>query len=447
MRSSAGNHRLMWGLRTFVLCSAVLTGGCQTKASKNAAPSASVSTSAAKPAVSPDVDLEMLSSIVGMADSCKVDVAQGILSCSKGEERAIISKFATNQRSRVKAIPTFTAALKHGRQEVRAVGASLLHSTFASSWGPDAQPGAVPPAHAEDFLSAVLALGPAQLRQALPAAVHASTLSGRTEGLHAALGKLPPESKPVAYRHLMTHGRLQAFEKVKTLANDKETAIVLAAIENPRNMNTWTDAEQAAICPWAVEFLKDTRPVVVAKAAGVLSSCSGEHIDRLLDMIDAALTAKTLFTAKISAFRDLCLTRLRTSGRGPTEAQCNRARKLLEDAAASKALDAQSRGMALVALAHQWPDARTLALAKRFETASEKVLAEHAGRVVQRVGQVQRSGTATKSDAVLPRTGAAPNAAAPIRPAPRGAPTPPPEPPPAAAPAEPAPEPAAPADG
>ncbi|HEX6764455.1 MAG TPA: hypothetical protein VF103_03235, partial [Polyangiaceae bacterium] len=293
---------------------------------------------------------------------------------------------------------------------------------------------------AQALLSAVLALGPAQLRQALPAAVHATMLSGQPAGLYTALDKtVPAEARPIGYRYLMTHGRLQAFDKVKELAKDKETTIVLAALENPRSMNAWTEQEQSAICPWAVGFLEDPRPVVVSKAAGVLTSCGGAHVDKLLDMVEQALKAKTLFTAKISAFRDLCLVRQRTNETGPTEAQCNRARKLLEQAVDNKSLDGQARGMALVALAHQWPDNKTLTLAKRYEKSSEKALAEHAGRVIQRIGQVQRSESAKGAPSSKPSSGKVGATGAGPRPA--GAPASPAAAAPAAPPPEPAPEP------
>jgi hypothetical protein len=382
------------------------------------------------------VDPALFASLTQLSQSCKVDVAQGAVNCPKGELRALVAKFASNQESRVKSVPTFAAALKDERPEVRAATANVLHSGFSSMWGPDARPGSVPAADAQALLSGVTALGPAQLRQALPAAVHASMLSGQSAALYAALEKLPAEAKAIGYRSLMTHGRLQAFDKVKELAKDKDTAIVLAALENPRSMSNWTEQEQAAICPWVVEFLNDARPVVVSKAAGVLTSCGGEHIDKLLDMVEQALKAKTLFTAKISAFRDLCLVRQRTTEHGPTDAQCDRARKLLEQAVDNKALDAQARGMALVALAHQWPDKKTLALAKRHEKSSEKALAEHAGRVVQRIDQVQRASSTKGAPSAQPGPakpggpptpgGAAAKAPAPAPPAP-AAPAAPPE--------------------
>ena len=424
-----------------VLLTPPFAAGCRSKAQPAVIASASAST-AASAGSAPNVDAALLAALVKVADECKVDAAQGIVSCAKGELRALVAKFATNQESHVKALPTLTAALKHGRPEVRAATASLLHAAFSSSWGPDAKPGAVTPAEADAFLKATLALVPIQQRQALPAAVHASLLSGSAEQLYSALDKnLPSDAKATAYRYLMTHGRLQAFAKVKELAKDPDTAVVLAALENPRNMNLWTEEERAAICPWAVEFLADQRPVVVAKAAGVLASCNGAPVDKLLDTMESSLQAKTLFTAKISAFRDLCLPRQRTDERGPSDEQCDRSRKLLESAVDNKALDAQARGMALVALAHQWPDKRTLTLAKRYEKSSEKVLAEHAGRVVARLDQVQRAQAGTRD----PRDGARTSSAARASTAsiksmarPAAAPASPPAAPPPEPPAEPA---------
>ncbi len=80
----------------------------------------------------------------------------------------------------------------------------------------------------------------------------------------------------------MTHGRLSAFGKVQQLAKDANSAVAFAALEAPRNMYSWDETEKAAICPWALELLKDPRPNVATRAAGLLSSCSGAFVDQLL---------------------------------------------------------------------------------------------------------------------------------------------------------------------
>jgi hypothetical protein len=54
---------------------------------------------------------------------------------------------------------------------------------------------------------------------------------------------------------------------------------------------------------------------------------------------------------------------------------------------ASKKLDSQARSMALVSLAYQWPDDKTLRLARSHEKDADKSVAEHADRTVKRLAQ------------------------------------------------------------
>ena len=362
------------------------------KNDKRGAPAASASASVGKaPAkLAANVDPALLGELQGIVQSCKVDAAAATVNCQNGELRSLIGKFSSGERSRVKSIGTFASALKDVRPELRAAATNVLQGAFRLRWGAEATPGSVTTTDADEFLAALAGLAPAQMRQALPAATHVAVLSGRMSAFESTLDKsVPADLRPIAYRYLMTHGGVEQFPRVQALAKSTDTQVVLAALENPRNMGTWTDAERAAICPFAAGFLADARPVVVSKASAVLTTCGGEHVDKLLDVVEASLKAKTLFTARISAFRDLCLPAQRSTPTSPTDAQCDRARKLLVSAVDTKELDAPARGMALVALAYQWPDDKTLSLAKKYEKSSDRALAEQAGRVVQRLNQAK----------------------------------------------------------
>jgi len=302
-------------------------------------------------------------------------------------------------------VATLAYALKEETPDVRAVTANVIYSAFRSPWGPDLHRGAVSDADADALLSATLALPKAQARQAIPAAVHASMLSNRADALYAALDKSSEaQLRIIGYRYLMTHGRLDAFKKIQDLARDPSSAVVLAALESPENMYNWTTGEQAAICPWAVGLLADTRPAVSAKAASILSNCSGEFVDKLLDSGDAALKANTFSAVQLTAFRDLCSPARRAQPTGPTEAQCQRSRKLLEKVVDSKGLDEQARSTALVSLAYQWPDEETLKFARSLATNSDKSLAEHARRTVERLTQRLHAPTASSAIHAHPDT-------------------------------------------
>lgn len=379
-----GSFRMASTLRLSMILVLALGLGCKKDKGAGAAGSAS-----AKPASSALANAEpgLLGELVSLTQTCKVTVEASTLSCPKGENRKLVNQFVSNQRKRAEAVGTLAAALGHEKPEVRVAAANVLYQGFRSTWT-ETKPGDVKPADAEALIAAAFKLPKAQARQVIPAAVHAAALAGRTEAFDAALAKATePEFKTVAYRHLMTHGRLKAFDRVKEAAKSAAPSDVLAALESPRNMQAWTPEEQEAICPWAAEFLSDKRPSVASRAASLLGNCGGAFVDQLITKGEEALKNKTFTNAEVAAYRELCSPRKRNQPNGPTEEQCARSRKLLEKVVETNGLDVQARTSALSTLAYQWPDDATKKLAKKLEKNPEKQLAEQATRTLQRLEQ------------------------------------------------------------
>ena len=350
---------------------------------------ATVATSAsAQPALAPNVDADLLKQLTDISRTCKVDAAEGNLTCPQGENRRLVSEFVANQRSRVTAVATLAHALSDPNPALQTTAANLLNGAFRSPWVSEVKVGSLPAGDAKALLAAALKAPKTLARQAVPGAVNAAQLAGLGNELYTALDNADSsEIRPLGYRYVMTHGRLAAFDKVQQLAKDANSAVAFAALEAPRNMSGWDEKEKAAICPWALELLKDPRPNVGTRAAGLLSSCSGEFVDRLLDRGEQALKDGKFNAGELGPFRDLCsAANLRQAG-SATEKQCERNRDLLCDVVAGKKLDSQTRSMALVSLAYQWPDDKTLKLAKSLEKDADKSLAEHASRTVKRIEQ------------------------------------------------------------
>ena len=373
-----------WAGNILAICATL--GGCRHKPNaQKTAPSASAGATQRLPA---GVDAALLGKLTEISKACKISANEGSVICPQGEQRTLVSEFVSNTRPRTSAVATFAYTLKSESPDLRTVAANILYSAFRSPWGPDLRRGAVSGADADALLAATLALPKPQARQAIPAAVHAAMLSNRGEPLYAALEKTNESQLSVlAYRYLMTHGRLDAFKKVQELSQDANSAIVLAALESPQNMYNWTPQEQAAICPWAAGFLSDARPPANAQAMALLGNCSGTFVDKLLDGGEAALKSGDLSIAQLAAFRDLCSPARRAQPNGPTEAQCKRSRKLLEALISSKTSAEQARSTALISLAYQWPDEETLKFAQAQSKNPDKSLAEHAKRTVERLTQ------------------------------------------------------------
>jgi hypothetical protein len=389
---------LVVGLLGLTGVGVVSLSACQQK-KKGPAPSASAS---AKPAALPaNVDAALLKEITDISRACKVDAAEGNVTCAQGENRRLISEFVANQRSRSAAVATLAHALSDANPAVATTAANLLNGAFRAPWA-DSKGSAVPAADAKALLAAALKAPKALARQALPGAVNAAQLAGLGNDVYAALDKADQsELRPLGYRYVMTHGRLGAFGKVQQLAKDANAALAFAALEAPRNMYGWDDTEKAAICPWALELLKDPRPNVATRAAGLLSSCSGTFVDQLLERGEQALKDGKFNAGELGPFRDLCsAANLRQAGRA-TDKQCERNRDLLGDVVTAKKLDSQTRSMALVSLAYQWPDDKTLKLAKSLEKDADKSLADHASRTVKRIEQRKATEKAANSEKKL----------------------------------------------
>lgn len=402
-----------------ILCAALLSLGfvacAKPKPHQKVAPSSSAS---APLTLAPRVDPALFSLLSNMAKSCKVDVKDGNLTCPQGEQRQLIGEFVSNQRPRNTAVATFAAAIADRDVALDAVASSILHAAFRSPWGNDPAKLTVDASDADKLLNGALRLPKVQARQALPAAVNACMLAGRSAALYSALDTAPDsELRLIGARYLLSHGRLAAFPKVQELAKDPSSAVVLAALESPRNMFSWTPAEQAAICPWAASFLDDQRPAVAAKAASVLSSCSGEWVDRLLDKGEKAVAAKTFNGMLLTAFRDLCAPHRTAREGGPSDEQCKRSRTLLEKAVVTTGIDEQTRSTALTTVAYQWPDQDTLKLMRKLSKTKEVTLAEVARRTAdsleQRGAGSVKPGAPSKDKAVA--AGSKPQGAAPAR--------------------------------
>jgi hypothetical protein len=379
-----------------LLSSFVALGAC-----KRAAPSpAPVASASNAPAAAAKLDLELLELLKGLSTACKVDAAEGSLSCPQGENRRLTTDFASNKRKRPPAIATLAAALSDANPALQTVTANLLNTAFRAPWA-DATVGMVEAADARALLQAALAVPKPLARQALPAAVNAGFLAGIADEVYAALDKADPaELRPLGYRYVMTHGRLAAFAKVQELVKDPSPALAFAALDAPRNMFDWNEAEKAAICPWAATLTKEAPPTVGARAASLLSSCGGEFVDQLLERGEKSLKAGELKTSELAPYRDLCSAAgLRQPG-AATDAQCERNRKLLTSIIAAKKLDSQTRSLALVSVAYQWPDDKTLKLAKSLQKDADKAVAERANATVKRLEErkaTKKSATAASA--------------------------------------------------
>jgi hypothetical protein len=357
--------------------------GCKRGASGRAAPAPSASAAATEP----QVDAALLGELTRLAQVCDVDLADANVNCKGGENHKLVTEFVSDQRSRIAALPTMTRALKDSNPRVQTTAANVLYSVFRAQLGPDARVGAVAPPDAKALVGAVVSLPPAAARQAVPTAVHAAMLAQSPDVLYQALDE-PRNAQlaTVANRHLMTYGRLAAFAKVKELSKSPNSALVLAALDSPSTMPNWSGSEQAEICPWAQSFLRDDRPAIAAKAAGLMTNCGGEYVDKLLDEGERLVKDKRLTRAHLVPFRELC-SAAHAGTESATAEQCRRNRKFLERLARAGDVEPPTRALALSSIAFQWPDEQALDLAASFGSDKNAALSEASREIAQRLEQ------------------------------------------------------------
>lgn len=377
--------------RHFMILAALVAGAallpaCAKKSDKDAKPAASAAVATKK---APG-DGSVLEQIQHLAKVCEVAVPASGLKCKEGEQRKLVSDFA-RQKSRVPALQALTQALGDQDQKVQTVAANLLHLGFRSSMGSDAKTGDVPADVAKDLIKAVSTLPKPQASQSVPAAVHAAMLSGQQEALFKMLeSRANDKLGSVAYRYLMTHGRMSTFERIKELVAGPELDAALSAAAAPNAMRNWSAEEEGPICSWAAELLGDPRVGIATRAASLLGHCSGQYVDTLLSKGEEFLKAGKLTQAQIAPFRDVCSAsrrRVDKEGDAPkvSEQQCTRNRNFLEKALAAKDVDGRTKAMVLSALAYQWPDDATKKLLKKYENDPDKELAKRAQDTVKRL--------------------------------------------------------------
>lgn len=135
------------------------------------------------------------------------------------------------------------------------------------------------------------------------------------------------------------------------------------------------------------ELIANTR----SRTGAVATLACALHDETLLNRAVAADVLCSAFRSPwgptCTAARSPTRTSRRAQPNGPSEAQCQRSRKLLEKVVDSKALSEQVRGSALISLAYQWADEETLKFAQSETKSSNKSLAEHAQRTVERLTQ------------------------------------------------------------
>lgn len=329
------------------------------------------------PAADVKVDDEVMAAIKKIASACEVVPESMSVTCANKEDDVLTNfyGYGENLKERVATIGTLAVALSDKDPKVQTVAAKLLGSKFSSGWGEKVAVGQVDKNVAALLRKAIPTLaGEYPPRNAVVATVYASSLSDTDAEMHAFLeGADDKHVKSMGWGATMFYGRMKAFDKVQGLATSGEPKKILTAVTAANNMYNYTDEEKAKLCPWAQSLLgADAEDVkesdIFEKAGYILTKCSGEWTDKLLDWGEAQ-EQKNVFDRKYYfVYRELCHSFMKgVSKVGATQEQCNRNFKFLEKTANNKNIEPQFRAWALDSISYARRDEASYKLMKKYK--------------------------------------------------------------------------------
>ncbi len=359
---------------------------CGKKSGTTSTTSAPPSASAASAA---PLDPALVERVKAHAASCTVNVESGqAYQCGAGVSEAT----GTLVREKKPAdLARTLATMARGKDDPK-VAASAV-AVLADQWDyldeatkrKNATPEAV-----EALLGAFgESIGPRASRLAKPLA-HAATLAKQGDKAVTAIKAHPTKAaRDEGYKNLLTFGRLDMVPAVKAAAGSKEHA--RAALEAVRIMYKPSEAEKAAVCPWAQGFLADADADVAAAAGYDMVYCRGAHVDALLAEATKRLDAGQYKNPFAMVMREPCfeLAGALTPSAADT-AQCERVYAFLERAANDAKVDDATRGLALWNIYYQRRDDKTLKLMRRYENNPNKEVSKRAKEAIKSLNETYK---------------------------------------------------------
>lgn len=332
----------------------------------------------AVPATDIKIDEEVMAEIKSIASTCEVLPERMTVTCANKEDETLKNVFygyGDKAKDRVATIGTFAVALSDKDPKIQTIAAKLLGSKFSQGWGPKVAVGQVDASVAALLRAAIPTLpGDYPARNAVVATVYASSLSDTDAEMHAFLeGAEDEHVQRSGWEATMFYGRMKAFDKVQALAASGEPKKILTAVTAANNMFKYTDEERAKVCPWAHALLgadaEDVKESDIFEEAGyVLTKCSGEWVDKLLDWGEAQ-EEKNVFDRKYYfVYRELCHSVMKGVDKvGATPEQCNRNFAFLEKAANNKGIEPKFRAWALDSISYARRDEASYKLMKKYK--------------------------------------------------------------------------------
>ena len=204
-------------------------------------------------------------------------------------------------------------------------------------------------------------------------ATHAAMIEGKAPWILYVMENTDNEYvKSKILTSLMTYGRGEVFPRVKEEAEKakaaKDTKMLVAALNAPRNMYKPSEEEKALFCPWALSYLGHEDPSVADVSGRLMVRCRGEYIDKLLEEGEKRLAAGKFVPPFSQVFREPCFSMMKGVIDEAAQAeQCEKVYAFLEKVANDEKVDSKVRGLALWNIYYQKRDQETYDLLGKYK--------------------------------------------------------------------------------
>lgn len=313
-----------------------------------------------------------------MVENCRFNLKHAVIShCKNKEKNTLIRQLRAGEVSRSDAVAVLAYALGSNNDKLVTAAAKALGSGLAVGFS-GAKPGDISKADAAELMKQYPKLPKKQASLISAATVHAAMFTGQSKELYAVLDGLQDKhQRASAYNHILFHGGMDQLPKVKALVASEDEGAARAGLQAASTMPNKTDADRKQICELVLSLLQEKRLSVLSKAAAMAVNCGQPAITSVLDELDQRTSNRALPAGLVSATTKLC-------PNTATEAQCQRLRKQLSNVIESD-LSRDVRAFALTSLGSNFPDATTVALAKRYRQDDAKRVRIHAKKVIEKI--------------------------------------------------------------
>lgn len=334
----------------------------------------------------PKIDPDYQAALEAVLAGCKVDASGCTVTECKNDEMGAFDKLVNEKKKkRTDALDVLGVWLSDADMNKVTVAANVMSSRFGTL---NPEPGPVSKSTSGRLIAAVGKLEKCHAVQAAAATTHAAMLAG-DDRLYAMAAQHKNEwVAPRVYESLLQHGRDKPMAKIKEIAGTAAPRQLAALARAPRSMYEASDAEKAAVCPWAQGLLGHADGDVAYEAGFTMAWCGGEYVDALIAEGEKRLGAGGFDKPFSEAFREPCMQFISTQRSDAQNAQCEKVYAFLEKVANTDGVKPEVRGRALWNIYYQERTQATYDRLKKYKKHKEPEIQKS---VADAMGSLEKS--------------------------------------------------------